>query len=190
MKEIGELIEQLHDNDMVVGSRSGNDVKYSKLRAIPKYFLRLYASWVVGRRIPDLNSGMRAFRKDLAERFLNILPDGFSFTTTITIAFLTRRYRVTYVPISYSHRIGKSKIQPVRDTLRFMQLIVRTGMYFAPLRVFMPIIVILITSFLSCLAYDIYVLNNLTDKTVLLMTFTMSTTFFALLADMIDKRSD
>ena len=78
--------------------------------------LRAYATWIARQEIPDLNSGMRVFRRSLVERFFNILPDGFSFTTTITLAMLTNRYSVRYVPIGYSARIGKSKIKPIQDT--------------------------------------------------------------------------
>lgn len=187
--ELGEILALAGRYDMVVGSRTGDNVRYPFLRRIPKLFLRSYASWIAGRRIPDLNSGMRVFRRDLAERFLRILPDGFSFTTTITLALLTNRYKVYYHPIGYSPRIGRSKIQPIRDTLRFIQLIVRTGVYFAPLRIFSPFIAALGLAGVVSTIYDVFVLGDLTDKTILLFLFAMNTAFFALVADMIDKRS-
>jgi glycosyltransferase involved in cell wall biosynthesis len=188
-ERLADLVALTERFDMVVGSRTAPGAKYPFLRRIPKYFLRVYASWLAREPIPDLNSGMRVFRKDLAEQFLNVLPDGFSFTTTITLALLTNRYRVFYLPISYTQRIGKSKIQPIRDTLRFFQLIVRTGVYFAPLRFFAPFIALLTAAFSCAFAYDVFFLRNLTDKTLILFMFTMNTMFFALLADMIDKRS-
>jgi len=120
---------------------------------------------------------------------MRILPDTFSFTTTITVAMMRNRDDVRFVPIGYSARIGTSKIRPIQDTLRFFQLILRTGMYFAPLRVLGPLIVLLMTAFAASLCYDIFVARNLTDKTVLLLLFGLNTTLFALLADMIDKRS-
>jgi hypothetical protein len=98
-------------------------------------------------------------------------------------------YEVRFVPIDYAPRIGRSKIQPVRDTLRFTQLVLRTGMYFAPLRVLTPLVALLGLGFLISLGYDVWVLRDLTDKTVLLLFFAMNTALFALLADMIDKRS-
>lgn len=187
--KIPELIDIAKHADMVVGSRTGKNVTYSKIRMIPKAFLRWFSSWIAGQRIPDINSGMRVFRKSIAERYMNILPNSFSFTTTITLAMLTNYYDVRYVPIDYSVRLGKSKIQPVKDTLRFLQLIVRTGMYFAPLRVFFPLVLLLSIAFLLSLCYDIFVIANLTDKTVLLLLSAMNTAIFALLADMIDKRT-
>ena len=138
-ERIPELVEIAKSVDMVVGARTGENVTYSKIRKIPKFFLAGYASWLAGQRIPDLNSGLRVMRRSVLERFLNILPSGFSFTTTITLAMLTNYYAVRYIPIGYSSRVGKSKIRPIRDTLNFVQLILRTGMYFAPLRVFFPI---------------------------------------------------
>jgi glycosyltransferase involved in cell wall biosynthesis len=188
-ERIGDLLAFMKDYDMVVGSRTGENVEYSTLRKIPKYFLKHYASWIAGQNIPDLNSGLRVFKRNLAEKFLSVLPDGFSFTTTITMAHLTNKYSVHYEPINYSRRIGKSKIQPIRDTLRFLQLIIRLGVYFAPLKVFGPFAAIQAIAFMVSVTYDVFVLQNITDKTIILLMFSMNTTFFALLADMIDKRS-
>ncbi|MDH3198555.1 MAG: glycosyltransferase family 2 protein, partial [Candidatus Krumholzibacteria bacterium] len=136
---VPDLVREARDADMVVGARTGENVTYSFIRKIPKVFLKAYMSWLAGEEIPDMNSGLRVFRRASVERFLNILPDTFSFTTTVTLAMLRNRYDVRFVPIDYAGRIGKSKIKPVRDTIRFTQLIVRTGMYFAPLRVLLPV---------------------------------------------------
>ena len=184
-----ELLALAAEADMVVGSRTGENVVYSKVRKLPKIFLRRYASWLSRVNIPDVNSGLRVFRRDIAEKFLNVLPDTFSFTTTITVAMLTNRYDVRFVPISYAPRVGKSKIKPIRDTMRFVQLLVRTGMYFAPIRALAPLILVLSASFMASLSYDVFILRDLTESTMLLLLFAMNTTLFALLADMIDKRS-
>jgi glycosyltransferase involved in cell wall biosynthesis len=188
-QRIGELVDLAEHADMVVGARIADDVQYPLIRKIPKVFLRAYAVWIAGQDIPDLNSGMRVFRRSIAERFLNILPDGFSFTTTITLAMLTNRYIVHYVPIGYKARIGRSKIKPIRDTLGFFQLILRTGMYFAPLRIFSPLLTLFFLAFAVSLGYDVAVLGDLREATLLLMILFLNTTMFALLADMIDKRS-
>lgn len=186
---MAELVAMAADADMVVGARTAEDVRDPVARRLPKLILRQYSSWLVGRTIPDLNSGMRVFRKPVAERFMKILPDTFSFTTTLTLAMMRNRYLVRFVPVNYASRVGRSKLKPVRDTLRFIQLIVRCGMYFAPLRFLAPVVVVLGLAFLASLAYDVFVLANLTDKTVILLLFAMNTALFALLADMIDKRS-
>jgi len=187
-ERLPELLRMGREADMVVGARTGNGVHYPFLRRIPKFFLKHYCSFLVGRTIPDINSGLRVFHRDDVQRFLPILPDGFSFTTTITLAMMTNGHEVRFVPIDYKPRVGRSKIRPIRDTLNFLQLIVRTATYFAPLRVFLPVAVVLGLGFTASFAYDVFVKQNLTDKTVLLLLFTLQTGMFALLADMIDKR--
>lgn len=187
-ERIPELVHACREYDMVVGARTAEGVVHSKLRAIPKIFLRVWASWIAGQNIPDINSGLRVFRKSVVEKFLGILPDSFSFTLTITLALLTNYRPVYYIPITYHHRTGSSKIKPVRDTVRFINLILRTGIYFAPLRVLGPFIIILGLLAMGSLAHDIFILQNLTDKTTMLFLFTFNTGMFALLADMIDKR--
>lgn len=186
---IPELLAGMREHDMVVGARTAEDVQYPFIRRIPKVFLRRYASWLAGQDIPDMNSGLRAFRTSIAKRFLSILPDGFSFTTTITLAMLTNHYVVKYVPIGYKARIGKSKIRPLRDTLKFFQLIVRTGVYFAPLRIFGPVAAALTLAAGVSAGYDVFVRQDMTEGTLILLMFAMNTLMFALLADMIDKRS-
>ncbi|MGB0579263.1 MAG: glycosyltransferase family 2 protein [Limisphaerales bacterium] len=188
-ERIPDLVGLADKYDMVVGARTSDNVTYSKIRAIPKVFLRAYASWIAGEDIPDINSGLRAFKKDVILRFLPMLSNKFSFTTTSTLAFLTNDYRVTYEPIDYFERTGQSKIQPIRDTLRFVTLIMRMGMYFAPLRVLTPFIGALSFCFLVSLCFDVFVIENITDKTIMLLLFSMNTGFFALLADMIEKRN-
>ncbi len=182
------LVEEAHDADMIVGSRTGPGVTYSKIRKIPKIFLRAWVSWIAGVNVPDMNSGLRVLRREVVLKFLKVLPDTFSFTTTITLCMLCNRYRVKYIPITYNARVGNSKIKPIRDTLRFTQLILRTGMYFAPLRVLMPFSVVLSLGFAASAAFDVYN-RDLTDKTIILLLFAMNTGLFALIADMIDKRS-
>ena len=141
------------------------------------------------RRIPDLNSGLRVFRKSVVERFLDILPDTFSFTTTITLAMLTNRYVVHYEPIDYHPRIGKSKFKAVSDTLRLVRLILQAGIYFAPLRVFLPVAGVFFVGFLVTLFQDVFIRHDLTERTLILFVSATQLGMFALLADMIDKRT-
>lgn len=186
---IPEFINLAKRYDMIVGARTSEEVEYSRIRSIPKMVLVPWVSMLCGSKVPDMNSGFRAFRRDVGLRFLNLLPDGFSFTTTITICMLRNRYHVGFEPISYKTRIGKSHIKPIRDTLRFIQLITRTGMYFAPLRLFLPLLIALSVLTISSFAFDALVLENLTDKSVFLAATTLNVGIFALLADMIDKRT-
>jgi glycosyltransferase involved in cell wall biosynthesis len=188
-ESIPALVALAEQADMVVGARIGANVKYSTLRKIPKWFLVHFAQWLTQCPIPDLNSGLRVFRKSVVERFLSILPNSFSFTTSITVAMLMNNYAVHYEPIDYHPRLGRSKIKPIRDTLLFVQLILRTGVYFAPLRVFLPFAGLFFLGFLVSLSYDIFILQDLTDKTLILLITGTQISIFALLADMIDKRT-
>ncbi|MEL6398561.1 MAG: glycosyltransferase family 2 protein [Cyanobacteria bacterium J06607_6] len=186
---LSELIALAQEADMVVGARTGANVTYSKLRSVPKFFLVAFAQWIAQQPIPDINSGMRVFRTSVVKKFLGILPDTFSFTTTITLAMLTNNYVVYYHPIDYFHRKGRSKIKPIRDTLRFVQLILRTGVYFAPLRIFLPIAGFFFGGFGVSLVIDIFIQQDITDTTLLMFVTAIQITIFALLADMIDKRT-
>jgi len=189
---IGELLACIDDGaEMAVGSRTGADVQIPLVRRPAKWMLRRLAEFLSGTRIPDLNSGLRAMRKELVLRYRPILPRGFSFTTTITLASLTNDHRVDWVPIDYKKREGRSKIRPIRDTLGFTGLILRTVMYFNPLKVFVPIGVLIGLGLAGSLYYDIFVVqpSNLSDKTVLLFLAFLHILAVGVLADLIDKRS-
>jgi len=135
---IPELVAQLGQYDMVVGARIGDHVEVPLVRRPAKWLLRILAGYLAGRHIPDLNSGLRVMRKDLVVRFAHLLPSGFSFTTTITLAALCSSSLVKYSSIDYHARIGESKIRP-GHAFDFLLLIVRTIVYFNPLKIFLPI---------------------------------------------------
>ena len=116
----------------------GDNISIPTIRRPAKWALQRIASYLAGRPIPDLNSGLRAMRRDLVERYEHLLPSGFSFTTTITLAALCRDHLVKYQGIDYHPRVGKSKIRP-HHALDFLILIVRTIVYFNPLKVFLPL---------------------------------------------------
>ncbi|MCP3919965.1 MAG: glycosyltransferase family 2 protein [bacterium] len=178
--------------EMAVGSRTGDSVKIPLVRRPAKAALRLLASYLAGKNIPDLNSGLRAIRRDLVLQYRAILPHGFSFTTTITLAALTNDHRVDYVSIDYAARTGSSKIRPIRDTLGFTALIIRTVLYFNPLKVFYPVAGTLFLVFLGSLIYDLtrqVNAPNLTDKTVLMFVAVVQVLTVGLLADLIEKKS-
>lgn len=190
--KIAELLARIDDGaEMAVGSRTGLDVHIPLVRRPAKAFLRWLASYLAGTPIPDLNSGLRAFRRELVMRYRPILPQGFSFTTTITLASLTNDHRVDYVTIDYAKRSGSSKIRPIRDTLGFTQLIVRTVLYFNPLKVLYPVAGFVLVLLAASLYYDVFVIDppNLSDKTTLLFIAMMFVLSVGLLADLIDKRS-
>jgi len=191
-QKIGELLACVDDGaEMAVGARVGSEVHIPLVRRPAKAFLRRLASYLAGADIPDLNSGLRAIRRDLVMRYRPILPQGFSFTTTITLAALTNDHRVDYVTIDYAKRSGSSKIKPIRDTLGFTALIVRTVMYFNPLKVFYPLGAMLAVLLAGSLYYDVFVVSppNLSDKSVFLFVGVVQVLSVGLLADLIEKRS-
>ena len=143
--EIPLLLEKVDAVDMAVGARTGNKVQIPLVRRPAKWALLRYARWMARADIKDLNSGLRAFRKKDAIRFFPLLPDGFSFTSTITLAMHVNGMQVSYHPINYNRRIGNSSIRPIRDTLAFFSLVLRTTMYFRPLQVFGTLSGILLT---------------------------------------------
>ncbi len=136
--QIPRIVAHLENADMVVGARTGGEVHIPLMRRPAKLVLNWLAARVAGRRIPDLNSGLRAFRRDCVTQYFSILPDSFSWTTTITLALLADGYRVVYHSIDYHHRVGKSKIAP-RLFSEFLILVLRMAVLFQPLRVFLPI---------------------------------------------------
>lgn len=186
---IPELIKHVDEFDMVVGARAKDSKNISLLRKPAKWVLGKLANYLSETDIPDLNSGLRVFKKDVAIRFYHIFPPGFSFTTTITLAMHCNDYDVKYIPIEYGKREGKSKIRPIKDTLNFVQLIWRTVMYFNPLKIFLPLAAFLFFGFIVSLSFDIFVLDNLTDKTIISFLAFIQIIALGLLADLIDKRN-
>ena len=135
-ERIPEFIKGLEKNDMVIGARVGKNVQIPTLRRPVKWLLLMYARWMSKADIKDLNSGLRAMKKDKVFKFWNMLPNAFSFTSTITLSMHIEGLNVSYLPIDYHARIGSSSIKPIQDTLRFFSLVLRTVMYFKPLQVF------------------------------------------------------
>jgi glycosyltransferase involved in cell wall biosynthesis len=187
VKAIPELLKEADKYDMVVGARTGKEVKIQLYRRPAKWFFSKLANYLSGTKIPDLNSGMRIFKKDDAIKFFNILPSGFSFTTTLTLAYLNNDYNVKYIPIDYYERAGKSKIKPFRDGFNFIMLIVRTVTYFNPLKVFLPISIVLFVFGLIILLYQGIVTRNVADLPVMLILAAFQIGFLGLLADLIAR---
>ena len=187
---IRDLIDCIDDGaEMAVGARVGENVNIPLIRRPAKAMLRGLASFLAGTPIPDLNSGLRAFRRELVLKYRPILPEGFSFTTTITLAALTNHHRVDYVTINYAHREGQSKIRPIKDTLGFTALIIRTVLYFNPLKVFYPFALFLGLVFLGMMSYDIFFGKDIGDKTVVIFFALLQVLTVGLLADLIEKKS-
>ena len=163
-ESIPTLLAVADQNDMVVGSRTGQTVKIPLQRRPAKWFLGRLASYLAGRDLPDLNSGLRLMRKELVERYVHLLPSGFSFTTTITLASACNDHSFEYVPINYLARLGQSKIRP-RHAYDFLLLILRVIVFFNPLKVFLPVGAFLFTAGLAKFVYDVF-RDNLSESAI------------------------
>ena len=181
--DIKKLIQYIEEYDMVVGARTKKS-KISLLRRPGKKILSITANYLAGMKIPDLNSGFRALKKDVATEFMHILPNSFSFSTTITLALITSGYNLKYVPIEAPERVGTSKIKPFRDGFRFVLMIIRTISLFNPLKIFLPVCLILFLSGMSSLIYDI-IHGNIGDTSLLLIISSVLIFFFGVLSDQV-----
>ena len=189
VRDIPRLLKHIPENDMVIGARTGKNVQVPLLRRPAKWMLRIVARIVTGIRIPDLNSGLRVFKKSMALKFWNLFPQGFSFTTTITIASLVNNYNVKYIPINYFKRKGKSSINPIKDFVGFNLVIFRVALYFAPLKFFVPASVIFFLVGLVKGIIDFSVTDKIGLFAALAVLFSIQIFFFGLLADLVNKRS-
>ncbi len=160
-----ELLAHADGYDMVVGARVGENVAVPLLRRPAKWLLGHLASYLAGRSIPDLNSGLRVIDRALVERFEHVLPSGFSFTTTITLAALCNDRLVFYHPIEYYERVGESKIRPTH-AFEFLLLVLRAAVYFNPLKVFLPLGAIFFLGGFAKFVYDL-VIGNLSETALL-----------------------
>ncbi len=136
---IPELVEEMAGHDQVVGARTSEQGTHKVFRVPAKWFIRKLASYLAQTPIPDLNSGLRAFRRDVALQYVNQLPAGFSCVTTITMTFLAHGYSVKYWPIDYQPRAGRSKFHWWSDTNRYLLQVVRMIVSYNPLRLFLPL---------------------------------------------------
>lgn len=166
--DIARLLELLAQNyDMVVGARdSGSQASWGRWCA--NSFYNWLATWMVGHEIKDLTSGFRAVRADKFREFLYLLPNTFSYPSTITMAFFRAGYSVGYVPITALQRIGKSHIKPLRDGIRFLMIIFKIGTLYAPLKLFGPLSFSFFLLGLGYYTYTFTVLNRFTNMGALL----------------------
>jgi len=190
-QDIPRLLEYLPAFDQVVGARTSEQGSFRFLRAPTKWFIRKLACYLTGMDIPDLNSGLRAFKKGVMLKFLYLIPDGFSCVSTMTLAFLCNGYTIKYVPIDYYKRIGRSKFRPINDTYNYLLTVVRMVMYFNPLKVFLPISLFLTLIGTVKLIRDMLVYRNLyfPGVTVMIVLTAIQVTAIGLLADLIVRKS-
>jgi glycosyltransferase involved in cell wall biosynthesis len=188
-ERIPDLVDILDEDptvDQVVGARTSEEGTHKILRVPAKWFIRKTAERLAGQKIPDLNSGLRAFRRDVAEPYLKLLPPGFSCVTTITLAFMSNQHDVRYIPIDYAKRAGKSKFHFVQDAYRYILQVLRMVMYFNPLKVLMPPALWLLGLGIVKGVYDLIVHPlRFANNTVMIFVTGMIIASLALLADLI-----
>jgi len=189
VEDIPRLLSEMEQNDMVVGSRNGKVVHQSLLKKIAKAPIHWLANYLVGFKIPDLNSGLRVFRKDLAKKYFKLLPNGFSLTSNITLAFLSDGYRVKYLPINYYKRVGLSKVKPFSDAMNYLTLVVRMILFYNPLKIFIPLSILFFLASIAAFIYDIVVLENFGEKSIIFFSAFVQILILGLLADLINKRT-
>ncbi|SDT03177.1 Glycosyltransferase involved in cell wall bisynthesis [Actinopolymorpha singaporensis] len=180
------VLEQDGTIDQVVGARTSEQGSHRFLRVPAKWMIRKVAERLTNTEIPDLNSGLRAFRREVSLPYLRLLPAGFSCVTTITMAFLHNQHGIRYVPIPYAKRAGTSKFHFVKDAYRYILQVLRMVMYFNPLKVLMPPSLALLTLGCGKAVYDV-VANpvRLASNTLLILLTGLIIASLALLADLI-----
>ncbi|MFQ5659743.1 MAG: glycosyltransferase family 2 protein [Gammaproteobacteria bacterium] len=184
-EEIGRLLEKVEEGfDMVVGARQASS-HASLGRLLANIFYNRFASFMVGKKVDDLTSGFRAVKAEYFHKFLYLLPNGFSYPTTCTMAFFRSGYSVEYVTIKTNNRVGKSHIRIVRDGVRFLLILFKIGTLYSPLKIFLPFSVV---SFILGLSYYIYTyttVGRFTNMSALLFTTSVIIFLMGLISEQI-----
>jgi polyisoprenyl-phosphate glycosyltransferase len=193
-ERIPEFVRYLDDNpdvDQVVGARTSEEGTHKWARVPAKWVIRKIASSLAATPIPDLNSGLRAFRREVSLPYLRLLPPGFSCVTTITMAFLSNQHAVEYLPIGYAKRSGVSKFHPFRDAYRYILQVLRMVMYFNPLKVLMPVALWImglgvVKLVVDLIRYDLHV----TTSSLLLIVVGFQIIVLGLIGDLVVRSRD
>lgn len=183
--DIARLLAKLEEGyDMAVGARMKGSHAGAH-RAIANSIYNKVASWMVNHRVEDLSSGFRAVRADKFREFMHMLPNGFSYPTTVTMAFFRAGYPVAYVPIEAGKRTGKSHIRLIRDGVRFLIIIFRVGTLYSPLKVFLPISFLFFLLGLGYYVYTYSTVGRFTNMSALLFTTSVVVGLIGLVSEQI-----
>lgn len=184
-EDIPRLLEKIEQGyDLVVGARQSGS-QASMGRATANGFYNLLASYMTGRKVEDLTSGFRAVRAEKFKEFLYLLPNGFSYPTTSTMAFFRAGYSVCYVPIHAEKRIGKSHLQPIKDGVRFLLIIFKIGTLYSPLKLFAPAALVFFLLGLGWYGYTLATMNRFTNMSALLFTSSVMVFLMGLISEQI-----
>ena len=184
-QDMPRLLEFFPEYDQVVGARRSEKGRFRPLRWMAKWVIRQLASYLTRVQIPDLNSGFRAFKRDLMMRYLHLIPDGFSCVSSMTMVFLANEHRIKFVPIDYYKRIGRSKFHPIIDTYSYLLTVVRLVMYHDPLRIFMPLGALLAILGSGKSVYDFLATGTLQESDIIIILTSVIIVAMGLLADLI-----
>ena len=192
--DIARLLDKLeHGYDMVVGARNWSG-QAGVGRGVANAIYNRLASWMTGFQVLDLTSGFRAVRRDRFKEFLHLLPNGFSYPTTITMAFFRSAYAVAYEPLTVHQRVGKSHIRPLRDGIRFLLIIFKIATLYSPLKLFIPASLLFFVLGLGNYLYTFVTSHRLTNMSVLLFSAAVIVFLIGLISEQITaltfRRSD
>lgn len=182
---IPDLLRWFPAYDQVNGARTSEQGTLRWLRRPAKWLIRKLACYLTGCRIPDLNTGLKAFKREAMLPWLWVVPDGFSCVTTMTLAFLTNGYAVKYVPTPYRPRIGRSKFHPVTDTLAYLSTVLRMVLYFRPLKVFLPLAAMMIVAGVTKSVYSRLTTGSMQESDIVVTVAGLMTCMLGLLAEVI-----
>ena len=183
--EIDRMLSVLQSGfHMVVGARTREGHANPWRRAANGFYNR-FASWMTGRQVEDLTSGFRVVEASRFREFLHLLPNGFSYPTTITMAFLRSGYAVTWERVAVRKRIGSSHLNPVRDGARFLLIIFKIGTLFSPLKVFLPFSLLFLLGGLGLYAYTFFTQHRFTNMSGLLLSNAFLTFLMGLVSEQI-----
>ena len=189
VQDIPKLLGYMDEYDMVIGARTKEAGTMRVLRTPAKWFIRTLASYLTETPIPDLNSGLRVFHKTLALKFMHLLPHGHSWVSTITLAHLADDYLVKFVPIDYYPRKGRSSFSPIGDTYNYLLLVIRTVMYFNPIKVLLPIgLILFFAGGVRQLWWFVIGNEHVLSSNVVLVLACLNFLMIALLADLVVRR--
>ncbi|MEW6752661.1 MAG: glycosyltransferase family 2 protein [Candidatus Latescibacterota bacterium] len=181
---IARFVAECGRYDMVVGAR-GRGSQAGWHRGLANGLYNRLASYVTGRRVEDLTSGFRAVRRDVARRFLSLLPNGFSHPTTLTLCLMRAGFSVCYLPIHTPRRQGRSKIRLATDGPRFLLVIVKICMLFSPLRIFLPVSLYLFLMGVGYYGYTFVTEHRFTNMSMLLFTTSVMVFMMGLVAEQV-----
>jgi glycosyltransferase involved in cell wall biosynthesis len=184
VEDVRKLIKECDGYDLVIGARN-SDSYQPFLRRPGKFIMDKYAEFLAGTKILDLNSGLRIFKRDTLMRYLHIMPDGFSFSTTSTLTIIKCNLKYKYIPITVQKRIGKSSVRQLKHGPHTLLLMLRLAVLFEPLRVFLSVAG---TTFILCLGslvIDMICTGGFSDTTVILSIATIIFFMFGLICDQV-----